>query len=117
MHQHHNEGREYLLVEVPNGEVKYPYINGYGDRLCYRFNGFPTCDVIPEGKREIIGLASDLSEDQAAQIVDGYTGCYNDYILFRGHLRNYVETALESLESLVRSIGLELSTTLILVKQ
>lgn len=60
---------------------------------------------IPQEKYAKGFYLKNITEEQASDIVDDEL---YDYVLFRGHLQNYCETAIESLHSLLESKGIHL---------
>lgn len=60
---------------------------------------------VNSGKHTYVCMLKRITEEKASEIVDDEL---YDYVLFRGHLQNYCETAIESLHSLLKSKGIHL---------
>lgn len=73
---------------------------------------------IPEGYT-LLGSLTTIPEDVAKGLVDGNeTGTlFEDYILFRGNLQNYFDTALESLTSIATHLGMDTNENIYILKR
>jgi hypothetical protein len=123
IHTHKANGREYLLIQIPERAAFWEYYNATQmldpwvdfykiDRATER----PISIDLPSGTYSIIGKASTLSEQQASEIVHPYwrgeSGLYNYY----GDVPCSTNNASVSLSSLLSSLGLTMENTLILQK-
>jgi hypothetical protein len=115
-HINENNGKTFLLVEVLESGHDFNVLN-HLSLLEYDKNRFSTCtseEDLPGGNWQIIGKASELSEGQAKEMVEKHhiSPNYKHYE-FRVIA---LYTAIESLNSLLRSLSMSPSTTLILQK-
>lgn len=102
------KGISYLFLDVPEDARDFKVFNDEMPYLSY-FNIFSETprEYLPKGNYELIGLAKDVSESQAAEIVHEY-----DELSLEGHgFEDYIgtsicDTAKESLSSLVQSLCL-----------
>lgn len=113
-------GKTILFVEVPK-EAKDLEIDDDGLHLYELYpNSDMTLGVIElEGADwKLLCLSTEMTDEKAKEIMPLEEGAhYFDYVLFRG-LQNYVDTALESFQSLVQYLGLdENKTYAILIKE
>lgn len=114
---------EYLLVEVPEGchEIE---INYGKDKVVFWEDGFSSELGLPPGQWEIIGRASELSEEQWSGIVEPIGGwssvLYYDYSASGRDYRDIIESGLksptESGLSLIKSHSMNPETTLVIRK-
>lgn len=109
---HNNNGQEYLMFDLPAGScVK----SGNG----YQFNWHKMPPILADQLQfilrqptDILGLASDLTEEQAVEVVErlrdqwGFDG-YKNYAEYVNALEVNLPTALESLSSLLVHHGME----------
>jgi hypothetical protein len=121
MTTHKNNDREYLFLEVPEGAHSFKFRNGQELKTIYfkvgdDFNGLT--NVKTQGApKKTIGIASELTEEQAVNLVEVYKGqSFQNY--------NYLSkcfmplfTAVESLKSLITSLGLNPERTLIIERK
>lgn len=61
---------------------------------------------LPPGSWKIVGWSDELTQEQMELICEKDGDLWFDYVLFRGHLRNYVDNAKHSFVSLLRSQGI-----------
>lgn len=136
MIKHENSGQTFLLVELPERAENFELAKGQYDYECcleiYYDNDFSIWGKIGMMKRitldapgswQIICKASEATEAQAKEIVesrkikkswdDRLSLVYCNYINHDWHDK-YMDTALESLHSLLRSHNLQPETTIIL---
>lgn len=126
-------GRELMFVEVPESMPGLPEIfDGKllvdywtdGNELGYEFQR----KDLPEGEWEIIGKASELTEDQWKEIVERHKFSFMDerrnrQISFKDYRDaeefevDCFDTATKSGLSLISSLGKQPETTLIIVKK
>lgn len=116
----------YFAVQVPEDatciipnwgkrpRVQYQYWTGESRRgKIKRFNIF-----LPPGSYTIVGLAKDLTEEQAGEIVEWWDGTetYRSYTYTPSAGETFwpYSTALESFRSLLSSLSLQPETTLII---
>jgi hypothetical protein len=105
---------EYLMVEVPK-ERKIMLATD-GNLYHYRGSGAVTGQRIdiPLGNYTLIGLCSEISEEEAKGIVHEGNKLFAGYMYDYNKKANVAATALLSLASLVRSNGMEVDTTVLL---
>lgn len=130
MTTHKINNREYLLLEVPEGYTKYSL--EYNNVICHNSTGFEEIEAAPrclterqqieslEVTAEILGIASELTEEQAKELVDKFTLLpttenegYKNYLTYAKGFK----TAIESLHSLITSLGLNPERTLIIERK
>lgn len=102
-----------LLIELPEGQQPMGLWRIEPNRLFYvDQNGCDTNMVLPEGNWRIIGMLSEVTEEDAAKLVD-YTGWgggpdyWQDYTRPKGDCK----TAIESLESAILAEGYTFQST------
>lgn len=112
-HQHKgSDGNEYLFVNLPEGAHmisygQYPNILYYTDQ---KYND--RYDHLPSGRWEILGRSNELSEEQAAWIVEE-TNCYKKIGVIPYRFKSYINgfvglaKAKESLSTLSQSLGFD----------
>lgn len=124
---HCANGREYLLIPIPEGDFELirnqdnPNIQQIQlptDLFRGHLQNYESFDL-PPGNWSIVGKASELSEQQASELVERHeyihdnNACYyHNYDLPFG-----LPTAKESLSSLLSSLGMGEGNTLILKRQ
>lgn len=127
MKQHFNNGQEYLMVEVPEGAYRFYSNKGVIEKRVgidvsermpdnsLRIYGHGI--LIPEGQYSFVGLASFLTEEQAGEVValakgygyrnyecEDYNGGSSPFDVWAAY---HLNTALESLRSLLSSHGMQ----------
>ena len=114
---------EYLMVEVPKDAKEFNVFNPQQplvqyDYLQYKRNGFWDNPIrLPKGNYTLIGLCSEIGEEEAKGIVESQFDTYRNYLDTddMDNLSCYTcDTPTESLASLVRSNGMEVDTTVLL---
>lgn len=115
--EHTNNGKRFLLVEVPDRAKGFKVVSGIGLRYSYE-SGCMEGLVIPPGEWQLIGKAEQLSEAECASICSPWGNGYEGYPDFSSHdewaLFAPCLTATDSLHSLLASNNLQPSTTIIL---
>lgn len=105
MHQINSNGHDWLIVPVQNSIRDIDVWDGDALVFVHSNTGTPDYIDLPEGEWQIHSDTSTITEQQAAEIVtnEGKTvASYVDYSdPFKGH-----ETALQSLQSLLTSLGI-----------
>ena len=111
MKQYTLNGHELLVVDKPEGATDFKV--SLNDLLyCELFNKEPhSAARLPPGTWKILSTEEDWKD-----VVDREGYIFYDYELFRGHLQNYVDTALESSHSWLRSLGYEPGKVIVLMK-
>ncbi len=113
-------GRNIVAVEIPDGAYDITINNNVGMMEGLKPTGcIMWCRDLPKGNTyTLLFTTSTATEEDARGVVESIdSGAhYRDYILFRGHLENVFDTALESLTSLLKSHGLEGNWAIIEVK-
>lgn len=111
IHPHTSNGRNWLLVGVPE-DAKYfsiEYYENHKDKYIHfiesYFRGLPNYGEIslPPGNYRFHCKASEATEEQASEVVDEYLQAYKDY----EHNALVYTRATAALHSLCRSFGLE----------
>ena len=128
MTTHKINNREYLFLEVPEGA--YNFRKSHNGRNVYeKWVKFDTDTDAIDGKviisntpidYTILRLASELTEEQAKELVDKFTLLpttenegYKNYLTYAKGFK----TAIESLHSLITSLGLTPERTLIIERK
>lgn len=120
--------KEWLFVEVPEGTADVSQVHIYAgeDPFCFHDkDGAIISSISIPGSYSIVGMAGGLTEEQWMDIVttcyvwvhnDGEELFYKDYTDIQQIISSdySLETAEESGHSLVKSLGLEVKTTLII---
>lgn len=114
------KGTTFVFVDVPEdyqtGKCYANQFNYWTEKHPYD-ESLPTLVWLPKGNYQLIGLAKDVSEELADDIVDE-----NDELSLEGHgFKDYLgtsicDTPLESLQSLTQSLGLTNAVILKLIK-
>lgn len=115
------KGNCYLLLDVPDD---YQTGKCYGNQFNYwtekhPYNDcYPTLVLLPKGNYELIGLAKDVSESQAKDIIDSVNdeGLTKYFNYLKGYYYHSLFSSTESLSSLVQSLGLNNPIILKLIK-
>ena len=120
---HQANNNHFLMVEVPEGYIPAHY--KIGDEKIGLVNirlGNPYDDVVeftlPPGEWKLIGLASDLTEEQAEGIAESAGPFYKKYGTSKkftpGGFQSVVDSALKSIKTLCQSKEMNPNTTVIL---
>lgn len=95
------EHQNHLFVAIPEGAK---HIEVDPDCILWSLNGVSSGIDLPPGQWQLVATTDNVSEEQAAGIVERWhSGAYTDY---ERHLAR-VNTALESLATLLASLGIE----------
>lgn len=105
---------EYWGMDIPNPQ----HAIIHGNTITWEVNGAKGKGfiVLPPGSWQIVCLSKEVTEEVAAQIVEGNHNAYIDYERDFHGIPLRVFTAVESSHSLIRSKGLDPNNTLILKK-
>lgn len=110
------KGISYLLLDVPEDAMDFCLCNNVLEVFFVDEEKFSSILHLPKGNYELIGLAKEVSDEGAADIVDQsiHTGLF----MHHNGLDNIFcyKTATESLSSLVQSLGLNNPIILKLIK-
>lgn len=117
------KGISYVFFDVPEDARDFKIFNDEQPYLSY-FKGVETPrQYLPQGNYELIGLAKDVSESQAAEIVDGFikydgqSKPISGIHMFQGYSDGRDRfTGKQSLSSLIQSLGLNNPIILKLIK-
>jgi len=107
-------------VEVPKDAEKLQLTNIQVDTDLVYIDGdgiIRYVDSLPEGQWSFICTSSDISEQQAHQLVGHHGGFFKDYTHKTDEPKHTLKTALESFSSLLKSKGLTDGCWAILRKQ
>lgn len=107
-----------MIVELPEGAIN-PHIHPGSNGLWYKYEGdkggfsYKRCEL-PPGNWRIIGMLSEVTEREAAQIVKLHATIkkYRDYLIDNDRPTDmFTKTAIESLESAIVSEGYTFRST------
>lgn len=85
--------------------------------ICFVKDRVNRCMVLPPGTWRFVALSTEMTEEKARDVVEAVDGNYRDYVLFRGHLHNVYDTALESFHSLLTALGCDPGGTYAVLKK
>lgn len=115
------QGREYCFCLVPNdyeiGIVSENQLNYHTDNNPFISGDLPELIWLPQGNYQILCLAKDATDEQAASVVDGKLSGKIKYYYSYGlnYYRNL--SAKESLTSLITSLGFKQDDNVLILEK
>lgn len=93
-----------LAVEVPDG-AKCAMVGIIGNTMPFSKNGEPVLIYLPGDGFEPLGLATEITEDQANIVVETVKphGCKGTYYKEYSNTRPFYSTAIQSMQSLLKA--------------